>query len=241
MQSSHSLQLCGDAASIGHFHDITLGLTQRERAEIEAGILPVYYPKGGMFFLEGQPALGVFLLRSGRAKKSISSSHGKSTIVTVAKTGDILGLAAVLTGVDHDHSVETLEPTHADYLSKAHLLSLMKISGVFSLMVTRQLSRNCMEAYSAIRFRSTSESVSERIARLLLQWAEDPMEEIQSTSLEVKIFVTYTHEEIGQFVGSSRETTTRTMGVFQRKKWIDVKGSVWTIKNINAIRRLASV
>lgn len=241
MQSRNSLQLCGDRISMGQLNDFSVGFTQKERAEIEAGIKPVYYSKGGMFFSEGQPALGVFLMCSGRVKKSMSSAKGKSTIVTIANPGEILGLAAVLTGVDHDHTVETLEPTHAEYMSKAHLLSLMKISGVFSLMVTRQLCRNCMEAYSAIRYRSTSESVSERLARLLLLWAENPVEELKWKSLEVKILVTYTHEEIGQFVGSSRETTTRTMGIFQRKKWINVKGSIWTITNINAIRQLASV
>lgn len=57
----------------------------------------------------------------------------------------------------------------------------------------------------------------------------------------VRIRVTLTHEEISQFIGSTRETTSRTLGEFREKKWITVNGSVWTITNERAIRHLAAL
>ncbi|HYL92464.1 MAG TPA: Crp/Fnr family transcriptional regulator [Alphaproteobacteria bacterium] len=210
-------------------HDITLA----------AGIIPVYYPKGGSFFLEGQPPSGVFLLRSGRAKEFMISSQGKTTIVRVAGPGSLLGLPSVLAGIYHDSTVETLEPAHAGFIRKATFLQLLKTSHQLNQMVASQLIRNCREAYESIRCLDASRSVAERFARLLLQWADSPLRNQSPGSAGPRIRVILTHEEIGQFVGSTRETMCRVVGEFRKKRWITTKGSTWTIANVDALRRLA--
>jgi len=206
-----------------------------------AGIVPIFYPKGGMFFLEGQAATGVFFLRTGRAKESMVSKKGKTVIVRVLGPGVILGLSAVLTGAPHECTVETLEPTYADYMSKAPFLHLLKMSRELSQMVASQLIRKCKEAYTGIRSLGVSDSVSERLARLLLQWAECPLTNQIRDTVGVQIRVTLTQAEIGQFVGSTRETMTRILGEFRKKKWITTNGSIWTITNEDALRQLAAV
>jgi CRP/FNR family transcriptional regulator, cyclic AMP receptor protein len=216
------------------------GLARREYIELAAGILPVFYPKGGMFFMEGQSATGVFLLRSGRAKESMVSNKGRTAIVRVAGPGVILGLSAVLADLPHESTAETLEPSHADFVRKGPFLHLLKTSVHLSQIVATQLSNNCKEAYAAIRCLGLSGSVPERLARLLLQWAECPLPN-QNGDRAKRFRVTLTHEEISQFVGSTRETMSRILGGFRDKKWITMNGSIWTINNESAIRRLAAV
>jgi len=53
--------------------------------------------------------------------------------------------------------------------------------------------------------------------------------------------VTLTQEEIGQSVGTTRETTARILAEFRQKKWIMTEGSVWTLTNTKALRELAEV
>lgn len=239
--SSGALQLRENSASIDYFEKgISTGLSKRDSAMLASEILPVFYPKGGLFFLEGQPATGVFLLRSGRAKESMASHRGKTAIVRVVSPGVILGLSAVLTGSLHDSTVETLEPTHADFVRKALFLRLLKNSVHLGQMVASQLNRNCREAYAAIRV-GISGSMAERLARLLLQWAEVPLANSNGGSRGVRIRVALTHEEISQFIGSTRETTSRILGEFREKKWITVNGSIWTLTDEKAIRDLAAL
>lgn len=241
MHSNGALQLRGNLlVSDGFENGMSTGLAKRDSAELAAGILPVFYPKGGIFFLEGQSATGVFLLRTGRAKESMSSDKGKTAIVRIVGPGVILGLSAVMTGAAYESTVETLEPTHADFVWKAHFLRLLKTSGQLAQMVAGQLSRNCKEAYASIRCLGVSGSVPERLARLILQWAECPLPN-QNRDVGVKIRVTLTHEEISQFVGSTRETMSRVLGEFREKHWITMKGNTWTLTNKDAIRRLAAV
>jgi CRP/FNR family cyclic AMP-dependent transcriptional regulator len=242
MHSSSALQLrkywIGDA---NFESDTTAELTKQESVFLTAGALPIFYPKGGVFFLEGLSSTGVFLLRTGRAKESVISSRGKAAIVRVVGPGVILGLASVLAGLPYDSTVETLEPTHVDFVAKAHFLHLLKISGQLGHVVASQLSRSCRETYAAIRCLGISESVSERLARLLLQWAECPLPNHNGKTVGVRIRVSLTQEEIGQFIGSTRETTSRILAEFRERKWINMNGCTWTIINADAIRRLAGV
>jgi CRP-like cAMP-binding protein len=42
-------------------------------------------------------------------------------------------------------------------------------------------------------------------------------------------------------MGTTRETASRILGEFQEKRWITMKGSVWTITNQGAIRHEAAL
>jgi len=54
------------------------------------------YPKGALLCLEGQSPRGIFILCTGRAKLSTTSSEGKSMILRVAEPGEVLGLTAAV-------------------------------------------------------------------------------------------------------------------------------------------------
>lgn len=217
------------------------GLAKQDVMEMEAGSHPVFFPKGGMFFLEGQFAAGVFLLRRGTAKESMVSSTGRIAIIRVVGPGAILGVAAVLTGTPHDYTVETLEPCHADFLAKTQFLDLLKTSSHLGKTVADQLNRDLKDAYASVRCLGLSGSVSGRLARLILHWAEYPMANEDKNAAKKRIRVILTREEIGQSMGTTRETVSRMLGEFQEKRWITMNGSVWTITNQDAIQGEAAI
>jgi CRP/FNR family transcriptional regulator, cyclic AMP receptor protein len=49
-----------------------------------------------------------------------------------------------------------------------------------------------------------------------------------------------THEEISQCIGSSRETITRTLREFRKKKIVELTGSTLTVRNKTALARLGA-
>ena len=51
----------------------------------------------------------------------------------------------------------------------------------------------------------------------------------------------YTHEEIAQMIGTTRETVTRLLSDFKRRKMIDVKGSSLFITNKAGLENMVSV
>jgi len=217
------------------------GLAKQDVMEMEAGSHPVFFPKGGMFFLEGQFAAGVFLLHRGTAKESMVSSTGRIAIIRVVVPGVILGVAAVLTGTPHESTVEALEPCRTDFLAIPLFLDLLKTSSHLGKTVADQLNRDLKDAYASVRCLGLSGSVSGRLARLILHWAEYPMANEDKNAAKKRIRVILTREEIGQSMGTTRETASRMLGEFQEKRWITMNGSVWTITNQDAIQSEAAL
>src|SRR5215475_9393511 len=74
------------------------------------------YPKGTMLCLEGQAPRGVYVLCTGRAKLSTTSSDGKTIILRLAEPGEVLGLTAAISNSPYEATVETLEQTQANFI-----------------------------------------------------------------------------------------------------------------------------
>jgi len=198
------------------------------------------YPKGSLLCLEGQPPRGIFVLCTGRAKLSTTSSEGKSMILRIAEPGEVLGLTAAVSGTPYEATVETLEPSQANFISQNEFLRFLQEYPDVGLRVARQLTHNCKCAYGEIRSLGLSNSVPEKLAKLILQWAEHPLEFASKKPQETAIRVTLTQEEIAQLTGTSRETVSRVLGGFRKKGWVKVKGATWTILNRRALENLVT-
>lgn len=189
------------------------------------------YPKGALLCLEGQPPRGVFVLCTGRAKLSTTSSEGKSMILRIAEPGEVLGLTAIVSGTPYEATVETLEPSQANFISQVDFVRFLQEFPDVGLKVAKQLTHNCKCAYDEIRSLGLSNSVPEKLAKLILKWAENPLDVSQKKPDETPIRVTLTQEEIAQFIGTSRETVSRVLASFRKKGWLRIKGATWTIMN----------
>ena len=193
------------------------------------------YPKGATLFVEGQKPRGVFILCNGRVKLSTSSADGKTLILRVPEKGEILGLAATVSGQPYQASAEVLEPSQANFIARNDFLEFLKAHGEAALRVAQQLSENYHIAINEMRTIGLSRSAAEKFARFLLEQATEDYK----AAGEVRLTLTLTHEEIAQMIGSSRETVTRLFSDFKRKQLLQVKGSAVIIHDIAALRKLA--
>jgi CRP/FNR family transcriptional regulator, cyclic AMP receptor protein len=197
------------------------------------------YPKGSMLCLEGQPARGVFILCTGRAKLSTTSAEGKSIILRIAEPGEVLGLSAVVSNGTYEATIETLEPGQANFISQSQFVQYLQQFPAVGMKVAQQLTHNCQCAYGEIRSLGLSNSVPEKIAKLLLSWAKQPLPLVGAKG-EIPIRVTLTQEEIAQFVGTSRESVSRTLSDFKRKGWLRTRGATWWIVEKHSLERLVT-
>lgn len=195
------------------------------------------YPKGSTLFVEGEKPRGVFILCSGKAKLTTSSSEGKTLIVRVAEAGEILGLGSTILDTPYEQSAETTEPAQVNFIRRDEFLRLMNTHSEILLRVAQQLSKSVLSAERDIRTFGLSQTTSERLAKLMLDWCKSGEETPKGTRLKVLL----THEEIAQMIGTTRETVTRLLSDFKRKKIIDVKGSSVFILGKDALENMVSV
>jgi CRP/FNR family cyclic AMP-dependent transcriptional regulator len=192
------------------------------------------YPQGAVLFVEGQPPRGVYIVCSGRVKLSTTSRDGKTLILRIAQPGEILGLHATVAGKAYELTAETLQSSQLDFIRRDDFLKFLQNHADACLHAAQHLSQNCQSAYEMIRSLGLSHSVSEKLARLLLEWADDG----EATEDGVRIKVSLTHEEIAQLIGTSRETVTRVLGEFRDKQLAQLRGSTLWIQNKAGLERL---
>ena len=193
------------------------------------------YPEGSVVFLEGQEARGVYVLCQGRAKLMTTNADGKSLILKIAEPGTILGLHSVVSGTPHEVTVETLQPSQLAFIRREDFLRYMNEHPDACLRAAEHLARDCQSAYDVIRSIGLSNSVSEKLARLLLQWSMDAR--VSDGAIRLKIALT--HEEMAQLIGTSRETVTRTLSDFKKKQVLELNGSTLVIRNKAALEKHA--
>jgi CRP/FNR family transcriptional regulator, cyclic AMP receptor protein len=185
------------------------------------------YPQGAVLFVEGQAPRGVYLICSGRVKLSTTSRDGKTLILRIAQPGEVLGLHATVSGKPYELTGETLQPCQLDFVRRDDFLRFLQNHVDACLNAAQHLSQNCQSAYEMIRSLGLSHSVSEKMARLLLEWSSDG----ENTKDGIRIKVSLTHEEMAQLIGTSRETVTRVLSEFRQKGLAQLRGSTLLIRN----------
>ena len=179
------------------------------------------YQKGSRLFIEGQPAEGVFLLCSGRVKLTTHSRHGKALILGIATPGEVLGLHATVSNSLHETTAEVIEPCQVNFVKKCDFQRFLEQNADAGINAMRQMSLQYSLAFAQIRSLALSTNVAEKLARLLLGWSEGRI----SNNGSIHMKVTFSHEEMAEMIGTSRETVTRLLKSFRDQDLIAINGS----------------
>ena len=109
------------------------------------------YPRGTILFREGQPARGVFLLCTGRARLSVCSEDGRRMTVRVAAAGEVLGLSAALARGSYEVTAETLDSVQVAHVRRKEMLHFLRAHREVCLQVVNVLSEDLHLAYNRVR------------------------------------------------------------------------------------------
>jgi CRP/FNR family transcriptional regulator, cyclic AMP receptor protein len=195
------------------------------------------YPKGALLFVEKQDARGIFVLCEGEVKLSISSAEGKTLIMRIAHAGELLGLVATIAGTSYEVTAETLHPCQVAFVRREDFQRYVSSHPETSKGVLSQMSSQYQGACEQLRTVGLSSSANEKLARLLLTWSAG----MPRTKAGTRITMPLTHEEIAEFIGTTRETVTRTLSDFKTRHLIIVQGSTLIIPDHAALESIANV
>ena len=204
--------------------------------DLEAIKSPSAYPKGTVLFIEKQAPRGVYVLCEGEIKLSVSSSEGKTLILRIAKPGEILGLMATLSANPHEVTAETLRPCQIAFIRRDSFLHFLAQHPEAYQNVASQLSSQYATACEQLRTLGLSASVPGKLAKLLLDWSAGGRETTGGTRTKVPL----THEEIAEFIGTTRESVTRTLSEFKSQRLVTLQGSTLVIPNRTALESLVT-
>src|SRR5271167_2243903 len=128
------------------------------------------YPEGAVLFVEGQMPRGIFVLCKGTVKLSINSPNGRTMIVELAESGEVLGLSATISGKPYEVTAETLDPCQVNFVKRDDFLRFLKDDVEACFKVAEQLSEKYHDACKEAGSLGLSHSAAEKLAKLLLEW-----------------------------------------------------------------------
>ena len=192
------------------------------------------HPAGAMLFVEGQECRGIYILCKGWVKLSATSSDGQTLIMTIAKPGEVLGLNASICGTAHNLNAETRQPCQLNFVRQADFLQFLKEYGNACLQAATHLSFECQQSYHRLRSLAMH-SASERIARLMLDLSDGDFGLVCTHGIKVVL----TQEEIGQIIGMSRETVSRTLAGLRQQHIAEIHDSTLLVHDMPALQGLA--
>jgi CRP/FNR family transcriptional regulator, cyclic AMP receptor protein len=206
-----------------------LQLLWREIHASNINYLNSVHGRGKVLFAEGEPARGVYILRTGRAAMSITSREGRVVILRMVQAGDVLGLNSVLRSAAYEMTVKTLEPCRTDFISRPELLELMGTSQAGAQAIMKLLSQELTELTARTRSLLLPQTAGGRLAQLILEWSKH----------SARIDRVFTHEEIAQMICSSRETVSRVLASMSRRQIIGITPDSILINDCAALQRMA--
>lgn len=201
--------------------DFFCNLSESSRQTFESLKITNAYPKGATLFMEGHPANGIYMLCQGRVKLSTCSRDGKVIILQIAEAGEILGLSAVVSELDYETTAEVLEPCQVNFVRKEDFLRFLAQNTEACFSAVKQISGKYHTTYTQVRSFGLSHTAADKLAKLLLEWSKS----YSNGNGTIHLKISYTHEEIAEMIGTSRETVTRILKDFRNRKLISLKGS----------------
>lgn len=193
------------------------------------------FPGNATLLNEGQVPRGVYIICSGRVKLAVQAHDGKTVILKIAGDRHLVGLSAVVSGRPSPVTVTTIELCQIKFVEQAGILHLLEHNSVAALACARLLAGEVGTTFDDVYDLLLARSSTEKLARLLLSWVAG-----EPHNRDLRVSSDFTHEEMAQMIGSSRETVTRLLSDMKRKELIRLEGSTLIIPNRIALQAIAS-
>ena len=170
----------------------------------------------------------VFLILKGRVKLYHISDNGKEVIIDIAAKGDLVGDVAILEGEDHAVYARALEETVVVAICWDDFFYLVQHSPGLAFTMAEIMARR-LSGVQRTLMSLVSKPVSGRLADALLDRVEGG---------DVRLGLT--HEELGQTIGTSRETVTALLSRFVTLGALEQVTGGYRVVDEKLLREIAS-
>ncbi len=190
-------------------------------------------PKGSLILTQGDEGETLFLIRSGQVKVTVVAEDGRQVILSVLGAGSFFGEMALIDDEPRSAHVIAMEESALLALRREDFRAQLARSPELGIALLRELSRRLRRADDTIASLMLLD-VNGRVAHLLLELARE-----EGGDAGITIARRLTHASIGQMVGASRETVSRTMRNLVLRNVIGVTRKGITLLDVPALRLAA--
>lgn len=192
--------------------------------------------KGAMLFVEGEEANRVAIVLAGRLKLVSVSMSGGEAVLAVFGPGELVGEVSLFGGSTRSATVSAIEPVEVLVVARDAFENFLTENGEAAVLLIRLMCERLRQS-NETRVDITNESVAVRVARKLAALAT--AHGVSGPSGAIAIELSVSHEELGAWVGASREAVTRSLGELRSAGVLHTARRRIVIDNVVALNRWA--
>jgi len=172
-----------------------------------------FYTPGCVIATQGQPAEGIFIVKTGWVKTVFLARTERQLAAGLYGPGNVLALPDVMTAGRFSFSIETIEDCEIEFLSTKGLRSIMVAEPAVAVHLLQLVSRQFLEAMADVHEGAVA-SISERLLRVLHDLAAQCG---RDTGDGVRMRLPFTVQHLADRVGCSRQWATKALGELEDK------------------------
>ena len=226
MTKSFQEQKLDYLSTIEIFRDLSLA----ELAEMDRQITMSSCEPGKIFYMPEDSGEVLFLLKKGRVQLYRLSPSGKKLVVATLGPGAIFGEMSLVGQGMHNTFAEAIDECMLCVMSRADVERLMREKPAVALRFMESLGERLTQMERRLED-IAFKSIPARLANLLLRLAQEE-EGDQVTD--------YTHQDLGEMLGTYRETITQTLNEFKANGLVEIGRKKVILLDKERLERLAA-
>jgi CRP/FNR family transcriptional regulator len=140
-------------------------------------------------------------------------------------------MSEAFSGSLSEWSADTLYPSKIASIKRNDFIQFADRHSEVYRLATMELIRTCSYTCRTLRILGLTDCVRKRLGGQLLAWAEQGTK----TGDQSRYRLAMSHAQIAEFIGTTRESVSRTLGNFKRSGMVELRGSMVTIPSMAAL------
>ena len=211
-------------------------LSDETQGKLERTAEQRQYRRRQVIHFPDQSADSVYLLCDGRVKLSRVSDQGREVTLYLIENNGIFGEAGLIgQNQTYDMMSETLQDSHVVVFKRAELANALSGSPAATHQLLTLINERRGAAESAIADLIFLE-VPKRLAKLLIRLNDSHGSKSGRNGNLIK--AKFTHQELANMIGSTRETTTLILNEFKRQGVLDFAGRRIVVKETGQLEEI---
>lgn len=211
-------------------------LNAYDMEEVKPYLIPAKFRKKEVIFSEGDPSDWLYVVIKGKVKITKLSQNGREIILEIISPMDFFGGVAVMRGFPYPANAVAMDDAELLKISRSNLMRILDRFPNLMYCMAMNIGDRIKGSHEALK-NIAVEKVESRIASMLIKLADkagsEPLGD-GSVTIDMKL----TKQDIAEMVGTTVETSIRTMSKFKKLGIVSEKGGKITIKDINKLKAL---
>jgi CRP-like cAMP-binding protein len=187
------------------------------------------------FFMQGDPAESIFVLREGRVKLTQVSPDGQQTLMRVLGPWNLFAIVGFIGGRTYPVSAQAAEPSSAYVWQRENLMDLVNTLPRLTTNVMQMMAESVQEFQERLREMAT-ERVERRLARTLIRLAGQTG---KKTEYGVLLDMHLTRQDLAEMIGATLFTVSRILSQWETSGFVLSGREKVTICNPHALVKIA--